>query len=495
MNRKPQERGQALILIVFAAIGLFAFAALAIDGSRVFSDRRHAQNAADTSVLAAALAKVRAQDYAAAAQTRALSNGFNNGVNSTVEVHLCDEAGLDPACEGLPTGANPAEYIQVVIRMVTPTTFARIIGFNEVPTVVTAVARASGSSVTGSSSNAAALFATQKDGWGCFDMNGGANLALTTHGSGIYVNCNHPQAVTLGGSPTLQMDTNGQVVGCYVPNGNPTFSPIDCGANGGVPQTFSASSFASVPTTQAPPACGGPGSVSGNTYSPGSYSSIVITSGTTIMNPGVYCVSGSITVVGGATLSGPSGKVQIVLGDQSMTLSGKSLADFVDLEIYSNNGSLLVTGGNPANPGGALRADRLRFFSTGSGTVDLGGQAEITSGNAYFYLDQGNIRWNGGSVLNLHGPPQGDTFGGLLIHKPFDNHEDIILNGGSNIDLTGTFMVPGSHVRINGDANFDLHSQIIGSTFTVAGSAQVDIFYDPNENYSPPNSPVIQLTK
>src|SRR5574338_671692 len=81
MKPRNQERGQALILIVFAAVGLFAFAALAIDGSRVFSDRRHAQNAADTAVMAAALAKVRGLDYAAAAQTRAVTNGFQNGVN------------------------------------------------------------------------------------------------------------------------------------------------------------------------------------------------------------------------------------------------------------------------------------------------------------------------------------------------------------------------------------------------------------------------------
>ncbi|HEX9332631.1 MAG TPA: pilus assembly protein TadG-related protein, partial [Anaerolineales bacterium] len=59
MKPKFQERGQALILIAFAAVGLVGFAALAIDGSRVFSDRRHAQNAADTAVLAAALAKIR----------------------------------------------------------------------------------------------------------------------------------------------------------------------------------------------------------------------------------------------------------------------------------------------------------------------------------------------------------------------------------------------------------------------------------------------------
>ncbi len=60
MKLKSSERGQALVLIAFAAVGLFAFTALAIDGSRVYSDRRHAQNAADTSALAAALARIRA---------------------------------------------------------------------------------------------------------------------------------------------------------------------------------------------------------------------------------------------------------------------------------------------------------------------------------------------------------------------------------------------------------------------------------------------------
>ncbi len=48
------ERGQALILITFAAIGLFAVAGLAIDGTAKYSDRRHAQNAADTAALAGA---------------------------------------------------------------------------------------------------------------------------------------------------------------------------------------------------------------------------------------------------------------------------------------------------------------------------------------------------------------------------------------------------------------------------------------------------------
>ena len=39
----------------FAAIGLFAIAGLAIDGTAKYSDRRHAQNAADAAALAGAL--------------------------------------------------------------------------------------------------------------------------------------------------------------------------------------------------------------------------------------------------------------------------------------------------------------------------------------------------------------------------------------------------------------------------------------------------------
>ena len=50
------ERGQALVLVALASIGLFAITGLAIDGSAKFSDRRHAQNAADTAAVAGALA-------------------------------------------------------------------------------------------------------------------------------------------------------------------------------------------------------------------------------------------------------------------------------------------------------------------------------------------------------------------------------------------------------------------------------------------------------
>ena len=51
-------RGQVLIIFALAAVGLFAIVGLAIDGSNKFSDLRHAQNAADTTALGAALERV-----------------------------------------------------------------------------------------------------------------------------------------------------------------------------------------------------------------------------------------------------------------------------------------------------------------------------------------------------------------------------------------------------------------------------------------------------
>src|SRR5512140_2510800 len=110
MTSKINEKGQALVLIALAAVGLFAFAALAIDGSRVYSDRRHAQNAADTSALAGALAYTPASDtdkanptmidyiISTAALERSTTNSYDsNGTSNRVEITTAD----------VPTGECP----------------------------------------------------------------------------------------------------------------------------------------------------------------------------------------------------------------------------------------------------------------------------------------------------------------------------------------------------------------------------------------------------
>lgn len=135
MKHRTQEKGQALVLITLAAIGLFAFAALAIDGSRVYSEKRHAQNAADTAALAGALAYQRGNDISLAATGRATSNGYDSGVSNDVTVTITDiAAGTINKCPGNTAGKE----ITVKIVAYVNTTFARVIGRPQITTAVTA---------------------------------------------------------------------------------------------------------------------------------------------------------------------------------------------------------------------------------------------------------------------------------------------------------------------------------------------------------------------
>ena len=187
------ERGQALILIAFAAIGLFAIVGLAIDGSAKYSDRRHAQNAADTAATAASLSKIRGQsDWKLTGLDRALSNGYdNNLVTNTVNVYTCDEAGSD--CGPY---AGKAKYVKVIITSQINTTFARVIGINQTHNIVQAVAMAD-SGYTGPAFNGNAIVALVKSGNG-YDAHGTPVWNIT--GGGIYVNSSGSNAATCGGN-------------------------------------------------------------------------------------------------------------------------------------------------------------------------------------------------------------------------------------------------------------------------------------------------------
>ncbi len=119
---------------------MLALAATAVDAGLAYTERRQAQNAADSAVLDAALAKVRGQDWQQKARQRAAGNGFDNDdVTNTVQVNSPPEAG----CGGQtsPYAGNP-EYGQVIIRAVTRTSFGRVIGVQEVNNCVEAIARA-----------------------------------------------------------------------------------------------------------------------------------------------------------------------------------------------------------------------------------------------------------------------------------------------------------------------------------------------------------------
>jgi hypothetical protein len=163
------ERGQALIMIALAAMVLFGFVALAIDGTAKFADRRHAQNAADTAAIAAALARARALQNGLSddspttgapstcpppsgvlpspvctlvlttALDRAASNGYDNDlVTNEVYIHNPPSSGYYSDCTNLNFNCN--SYIQVEILSHVDTYFARVIGFEQTHNLVEALA-------------------------------------------------------------------------------------------------------------------------------------------------------------------------------------------------------------------------------------------------------------------------------------------------------------------------------------------------------------------
>lgn len=127
------ERGQALILIVFAIIGLIGMTGLTVDGGIAYSDRRNAQNAADTAALAAGRAKIRGESWQNAGFNLAAANGYNNnGTTNTVQV-------VNPPIQG--KYAGDSNYIQVIIVSNVQTSFARVVGITQMTNRVNAVAR------------------------------------------------------------------------------------------------------------------------------------------------------------------------------------------------------------------------------------------------------------------------------------------------------------------------------------------------------------------
>src|SRR5262245_10477068 len=130
MKPKFQERGQALIIIALAAVLLFGMTSLVVDGSRAYSDRRQAQNAADTSALAGALAYTRSGSTTTATTavtSRVKSNGYSdNGTTHLVSTNFT----------AIPKGNCPGDAdgqdVQVIITSTISTSLAKVIGQTQI---------------------------------------------------------------------------------------------------------------------------------------------------------------------------------------------------------------------------------------------------------------------------------------------------------------------------------------------------------------------------
>ena len=388
LTKTFSQKGQALILIVLAIVGLVALVALAIDTGNDFSDRRHAQNAADTAALAAALTCAQAvppqpcnsSPLSVQVRTSALnlatSNGYTNDGVNTVTVNNPPVAG----CNGT-TGpyASNIEYIQVIIHSTVNTFFAPIVGINQLNNCVEAIARAKPGSLeplyVGNG-----IVGLKPDGCKVVYISGSSLVELT--GGGIYENSNENCGMTIGGNPTVLIDPGAisMVSGLPGPgnptiNGNPTLS-IAGGINGGVP-----------PLTYPPPSwmlpqitCGPESVPNGHIMGPGSYTGHASfpPGAVDTLQSGVYCIYGEFRLNNNATLTGNG--VTIVMMNGSITWNGgaqvnltaPTIDPFKGLLIYApmtNSNTMTINGNSLSHLQGTIFTPAAPISYNGTGSI------------------------------------------------------------------------------------------------------------------------------
>jgi len=384
----PTERGQALIIISLAAIGLFAIVGLAIDGSAKFSDRRHAQNAADTAVLAGALANVNGDaQWKLVALDRALSNGYNNNlVSNTVTVYACNENGSN--CGPY---AGKQNVVKVVITSDINTYFARVIGIDQTHNAVEAIAM-SQESYIGELYGGASIIGLAPDQCETIYFSGDAEPDIT--GGGVYSNSNRDCGVRIQGSTEITMDGSiSMVANGYTKHGNPPLGEIAGGIHGG------AEPYQYPPPDEMFP-----------TYTcDWTYSSFP-PNGVTNLSPGTYCVNGDFEMNAHDTLNGTG--VTIVMqsggirwnGGATINLSAPTTGDLAGMLIYAPMGN----------------DEEMNFNGNGSSTL-----------TGTVFMPAADIEWNGTGNL----APSHVQIIAYTIELTGENNTSVIYQDAENWDV------------------------------------------------------------
>jgi hypothetical protein len=134
-SRRRSERGQAMLLIALAFVGLVAFVGLAIDAGILFSYIGHLRKAVDTAALSAAnqfREATAADDLHAAAKEFILLNMPGTDLNAEVSVYTCKDADLADGNHAFCTEGSEGKRVRVEAETSIGLAFLPIIGFDEV---------------------------------------------------------------------------------------------------------------------------------------------------------------------------------------------------------------------------------------------------------------------------------------------------------------------------------------------------------------------------
>lgn len=465
MKTKFQEKGQVLIVIAIAAVALFAFAALAIDGSMVFSDRRQSQNASDTAVLAAALAKVQNEtvnhplygtvNWSQLALERAADNGYdNNDPVTEVQVELCTTDILIDGhvfeCQGLPANAREDQYIHVVIKSEVEMTLAQILGWETMTNYTTAVSRATEPEPV-SWYDGYGIAATHQGCWANqseVPFNLGGNGDTDIIGAGVLVSavCPGSSTINVSGNPDLDTTTGICAPGEDVPDN-------DLGSLG----------------------------------SPG------IQTSCDVPPPDYYTLPTE-------PICQNEGDIQEVSNGNWVATPGRYEDTFPDVQGGQANIKLIK--------GVYCLEDGLDIRAGWDLTTDLDDQSDHdqTNEGVFFFISGGDVQFNGNAFAFLHAISYSTNSSfkpewlNLLMYIPPSNPARVHITGGSDSIFTGTILAPASDVTIQGSAggaggNVTLDAQIIADIVNITGNADLTIIYNESNNAQTTTSPGISLIR
>ena len=436
ITKHRREEGQVLAFLAIVLVVLLGFAALALDGGMLFSDRRDAQNAADSASLAGGSAAAYymrtnninynsficgtsgALSTEASAEIEAINRAASN--DYVIDNDLSDKHGVSVSCDIVDMGSYLDKHFDITTKITrdTTTNFAQLVYDGPLRNEVEAVTRvyppapiafgkaiiALNESACSGNSNGVIFSGTSTT-----TVTGGgvwSNGCLTGNGTSFNVTVNYG-GVGFAGSSTGTL-TNINPAPEYIPSKLPDHSLIvaepDCS---GLPNR-------TVPNT-------------GNaTLEPGKYNKIKWTGGILTMNPGLYCITDS----------------------QGMDISG-----------------------------GELSGDGVTIF-----------------------LEDGGVTINGNvSPVDLRAPEESPdpspAVPGILFYLANGNSNTISITGNSTSFYLGTVYAPDGDLFFSGTSgtNPTFNTQLIGNNVEVSGGATIDINFNDDENFEQP--PYLDMQK
>ena len=369
--KNKHQRGQAIILIALAIVGLVSLTGLAVDGGNAFAVRRQAQNAADSAVFSAALTKIRGgttTDITNSAVNLVNTNGFDSADGVTnIQVHTPPQDG---------PYAGDSEYVQVIIRTQTKTFFAPIVGIQNTTTTVEAIARAK-PPVSEPMFDGNAMVSLAPATCQAYYVHGTAGTYVT--GGGIFVNsdgseCHNANsgAFEQQGSATLDAPDGGITsVGSAVVQTPSYLDPY--------PPNTGATAVAYPPDFALPdPSCDSDATRSSGIISPGNIDASWLRDDV-FLDPGLYCISGDLVLNASNTLEGHDVTLYFMDGGLHINGAGQFLLDapdsgeFAGLLIYlpMENDSIVILNGNATSKfEGSILAPASEIQINGTGHTE-----------------------------------------------------------------------------------------------------------------------------